>query len=369
VKIDQDASEPGWRLALFWLDLQRSLFGFLEEESGPLLPSHQQVAMVLEVVRVEERVAQFCLPFGRPAHSRKQIARAFVAKAVLNIPTTKDLVERLLVDSRLRRICGFTGRVPSESTFSRALEEFSNSGVLDQTLEASVRRHLGQDIIHHVSHDSTALPARERALRKAKAKPKPDRKKGRRRGKDDPLPPKVQELQELRSWQESISACPSACDFGVKIGSMGFPSYWRGYKGHVSVGDGGVPLMFFTTSASMSDALGAIPLMKAVAERTGQVFYNLFDRGYPGEPILRTAQALDQVAIVAPKKNRKDQPAPQMTPDRAKRFENRTAVERFNSDLKENHGGSFIFVRGAAKVHAHLMFGVLTIFALRILRI
>ncbi len=327
--------------------------------------------MVLEVVRIEERVTQTCLPFGRPQLPRKQIARAFIAKAVLNIPTTKDLVERLGVDSRLRRICGFTGGVPSESTFSRALEEFSISGVLDQTLEANVRHHLGQDIIHHVSHDSTALPAREQAVRKPKAKPKAkvERKQGKRRRKEYPLPPKVQELQELRTWQESAAAFPSACDFGVKIGSMGFPSYWRGYKGHVSVGDGGVPLIFFTTSASMSDSLGAIPLMKAVSERTGQVFYNLFDRGYPGEPILRTAKALDQVAIVAPKKNHKDQPASKMTPDRAKRFENRTTVERFNSDLKDNHGGNFIFVRGAPKVHAHLMFGVLTIFALRILRI
>jgi len=56
-------------------------------------------------------------------------------------------------------------------------------------------------------------------------------------------------------------------------------------------------------------------------------------------------------------------------PDRAKRFENRTAVERFASDLKENHGGHFIFVRGGRKVHTHLMFGVLSIFALRILQI
>jgi hypothetical protein len=43
-------------------------------------------------------------------------------------------------------------------------------------------------------------------------------------------------------------------------------------------------------------------LMKAVAERVGQVFYNTFDRGYPEEAVPRTARALDQVAIVAPKK-------------------------------------------------------------------
>ena len=52
-----------------------------------------------------------------------------------------------------------------------------------------------------------------------------------------------------------------------------------------------------------------------------------------------------------------------MEPDRARRYNNRTTAERFNSDLKDNHGGSMVRVRGNKKVHAHLMFGVLVIFA------
>src|SRR4051812_49071705 len=41
------------------------------------------------------------------------------AKAVLNIPTTAALIERLQVDRSLRRICGWERRsdVPGESTF------------------------------------------------------------------------------------------------------------------------------------------------------------------------------------------------------------------------------------------------------------
>lgn len=324
--------------------------------------------MALEVVRIEELVRESGGHLGRPPLSRKPVARAFMAKSVLNIPTTVDLVERLDVDGRVRRICGFTANVPSEPSFSRMFREFSESGVLDKALERGVKFHLGQDVVFHVSHDSTAIPAREHSLRKRKEAPAPKRKR-ERRPKNVPAPLKPQEVQEAQSWQESLAAFPTACDFGVKIGSMGFPSYWRGYKAHASISDCGVPLAFFTTSASMSDSLGAIPLMKAVKERVGQVFYNLFDRGYPGESILRTAQALDQVAIVAPKKSNNGQPAAQLTPDRAKRFENRTVVERFMSDLKCNHGGSFVFVRGHPKVHAHLMFGVLSIFALRMLRI
>jgi hypothetical protein len=323
--------------------------------------------MVLEVIRVEQYVSEADCRFGRPRVKRRPLARAFVAKAVLNIPTTKDLVDRLKVDSRLRLVCGFPGRVPSEATFSRGFAEFAASGVLDEVLEAGVRTHLGDEIFHHVSHDAAAIHGRERAVRKPKPEPKPSKKP--RRSKGEPAPLTVLELQEDRSWQESRSAFPTVCNFCVKIGSMGYPEYWRGFKAHASVGDGGIPLAFFTTSASMSDVHAAIPLMKAVAERVGQVFYNLFDRGYPGEAVLRAAKALDQVAIVAPKRTHKDQPVPQLTPDRAKRFENRTTVERFVSDLKDNHGGNFVFVRGGRKVHTHLMFGVLSILGLRILQI
>lgn len=369
MKTEENASGPIRSIAPFWRDLPRSLFGPLEDEFGVLLPSHQQVAMVLEVVRIEEHVRPSTEWRGRPSISRKPVARALVAKAVLNIPTTKDLVERLRVDCRLRRICGFTGRVPSEATFSRALETFSASGVLDKNLECRVRALLGTEVFHHVSHDSTAVPGREKTPRKPKPAPQPKVGRGGRRTKGQRPPPTVQELQENRSWQESHAALPTACDYGVKIGPKGYPIHWRGYKGHAGVGDGGIPLAFFTTSASMSDALAAIPSMKMVTDRVGQVFYNLFDRAYQGEPIRRTATALDQVVIVQPKRTKKDQPAPHLTPDRAKRFENRTVVERFFSDLKENHGGNFIFVRGAPKVHTHLMFGVLAIFGLQMLRL
>ena len=52
-----------------------------------------------------------------------------------------------------------------------------------------------------------------------------------------------------------------------------------------------------------------------------------------------------------------------MDPATAVRYAERTAAERVNSDLKDNHGGRFVRVRGAAKVMTHLMFGVLVIAA------
>ena len=50
------------------------------------------------------------------------MARAFVAKAVYDMPTTRALLDRLDTDVVLRRICGWEWKseVPSESVFSRA---------------------------------------------------------------------------------------------------------------------------------------------------------------------------------------------------------------------------------------------------------
>jgi Transposase domain (DUF772) len=66
---------------------------------------------------------------GRPPHDRVALARAFVVKAVLGLPTTSMLIERLTVDKPLRRLCGWEhpGQVPSEATFSRAFAEFARS--------------------------------------------------------------------------------------------------------------------------------------------------------------------------------------------------------------------------------------------------
>ena len=52
-----------------------------------------------------------------------------------------------------------------------------------------------------------------------------------------------------------------------------------------------------------------------------------------------------------------------MDEDRRRRFNARTAVERFNSLLKDNCGARMIRVRGHPKVHAALMCGLLVIFA------
>ena len=58
-----------------------------------------------------------------------------------------------------------------------------------------------------------------------------------------------------------------------------------------------------------------------------------------------------------------------MAPHEASRYNERSAVERFNSRLKEEFGGCNVMVRGAEKVKTHLMFGVIAIFADQLLKL
>ena len=101
---------------------------------------------------------------GRPLDDRHALARAFVAKAVLNLATTSALIERLAVDATLRRLCGWELRsqVPSESTFSRAFAEFAASGLPGRVHEALIVRTHKDRLVGHISRDATAIEAREK---------------------------------------------------------------------------------------------------------------------------------------------------------------------------------------------------------------
>ncbi len=57
------------------------------------------------------------------------------------------------------------------------------------------------------------------------------------------------------------------------------------------------------------------------------------------------------------------------TPAQEQRFGLRTMVERVYSRLKDEFGARFIRVRGAGKIMAHLMFGVLALTADQLLKL
>lgn len=94
-------------LSQYWLRIQRSLFPWLKEELGELTEKDQKLVTTLELIRIERFVAFGRSLYGRPLKERAAIARAFVAKAVYNMPTTRALLDRLACDKKLRRICGW----------------------------------------------------------------------------------------------------------------------------------------------------------------------------------------------------------------------------------------------------------------------
>ncbi len=151
---------------------------------------------------------------GRPPDDRPAIARSFVAKAVLTIPTTSALIERLQIDRALRHICEAGRRrsdVPSEATFSRAFAEFAAQNLPERVHEQLVRRHLRDHIIGHISRDATEIEAREKPCRRSPddlPPPAPPKRKRGRPRKVEVMPPqpltrieqqRTQSLDEMRA--------------------------------------------------------------------------------------------------------------------------------------------------------------------------
>ena len=156
-------------LSDYWYAFQQELFPRLESELGPMGERYELFVAVLELVRVEALLPYFRGQVGRPEEDRAALARAFIAKAVFDVPTTRGLIERLEVDGRLCRLCGWSGagRLPSEATFSRAFSEFAESRLASRLHETLIARTMDGHLVEHISRDATAIEAREKAAAEA----------------------------------------------------------------------------------------------------------------------------------------------------------------------------------------------------------
>ena len=94
-----------------WHRFQGELFPFLAEEVGPLGKTHRRFVAVLDRAPVAGHVRHHHRGVGHPPADRNALARAFVAKAVWDLPTTAALIDRLRYDPTLRRLCGRSPRV------------------------------------------------------------------------------------------------------------------------------------------------------------------------------------------------------------------------------------------------------------------
>lgn len=360
------------RISQFLTLLQTELFPLLREEMAlELSPALEKVIRVLELVQVERFIPSSRGWVGAPPKDRLALARAFVAKAVLNLPTTEGLIDRLKVDQSLRRVCGFDSRrkIPGAWRFSRAFAEFAAGQLPARVHEALIGAHLGDQIIGHLARDSTEIEAREKPTKKdpapAAEEPKPRRRGRPRRGEERVKEPTRLERQTQRTLAENLADLPKCCDVGSKTNSKGFKETWVGYKLHIDTADGDIPVSAVLTSASLHDSQVALPLMHLSSQRVTYL-YDLADAAYCSPIIRDEARRLNHVPLIDHNPRRGEKIA--FAPHEAERYQARSQAERVNSQLKDNHGGRHVRVRGHDKVYAHLMFGVLVIAAEQILR-
>ena len=370
-------TEPPKRYVGDWIGRQPELFPSLDEQLDPLTIKLERLIIILDTLGLEAYVAPPGRGRGRPADDRPQIARAFVAKAVLNIPTTSALIERLQVDRSLRRICGWERRsdVPGESTFSRAFAEFAAQNLPEQVHEHLVRDGLHDHILGHIARDATEIDAREKPKAKPQSAdpppPKPPRRRGRPR-KGEILPPKPLtriERQRSQTLKEMLAELPVDCDIGCKRNSRGFTTTWNGYKLHLDVTAGMVPVSAILTAASVHDSQAAIPLARKSEQRIVWL-YDVMDAAYDAAPIVADCQAAGRVAIIDRNTRRQTPLKAEIAAERAACrtinmpdpddliYNERTAAERVNGAIKDDYGGRHLRVRGHLKVFCHLMFGV-----------
>ena len=388
--------------------VQSDLFPTLQEELGELTSSAKRLIATLEMIPLARFIPSSRGWVGRPSKDRYAIACAFVSKAVYGFSTTRQLLEALQRDAQLRRICGWEGvdRVPHEATFSRAFAEFARMQLPQFVHEALIGETQKDRLIGHIARDSTAIEAREyyppseaharkqarEAERKAKREAPRKSLKGRRHGppkryKGGKRPPARKsdtrlERQRKMTIDQMLADLPNRCDLGGKQDSHGNMQYWRGYKLHLDVADGQIPISAVLTSASVHDSQAALPLATMSTKRVTYL-YSVMDSAYDAHHIRERTRELGHVPIVdwkmvggrksqaaiAPEKIPPGTPSRQFSWAEEERYKERTMVERVNARLKDEFGGRQVRVRGAAKVMAHLMFGVLALTVDQILKL
>jgi hypothetical protein len=268
-------STPRERLLQFAQVLQSSLFECLELELGGLGEKAQLLVAVLGMLPLWRCVGPSRGWPGRPSKDRPALAAAFLAKAIYGLETTRQVLERLHTDRQLRCLCGWNTvrQIPHESTFSRAFAEFAQTELPQRLHQALIECTQQGRLIGHIACDATAIEARERFLEaqpnKAKYPCRPKRAKASERGTR-------LDRQRKQTLTQQLAALPQQCSIGTKKSSKGHQQYWRGYKLHLDVADGHIPISALLTAASLHDSQAAIPLMTMSTQRVTYL-YDLMD--------------------------------------------------------------------------------------------
>jgi hypothetical protein len=355
-----------------WFNIQYTLFPLIEEQTGDLCDQYKELISILELVRIENFLPCYQFNKGRPTKDRISIAKAFIAKIILKLPYTKQIVRDLKKDKQLRIICGWEANstIPSESKFSRAFQDFARCGLPERVHQALISEVYNDKIIGHIGNDSTPLVGRESPLKKEgtrKERKKLANKRYLREKKGEEIGRKKRQLNQTPD--EMVAELPTSCDMGMKKNAQGIATVWKGYKLHAAVDDMGIPISAILTSASLNDCEVGIPLM-AKSNQLVRNFYDLMDSAYDVPEIKEYSLSLGHVPLIdfharsKAQKQEKDDERKRKELLKAytaedKRYRERFSKERFNSMFKEYYGGRNIQYKGPLKVFCHSMFGVL----------
>lgn len=356
------------KLSQFWDKIQYKLFPELEKELGVLSPKHKKLISILELVRIEHYLPDTRFKNGRPPKDRSAIARAFIAKVVFKFPTINQLIDCLKKDKQLRMVCGWDSiqSIPSESKFSRVFKEFAESELPDRVHQALIKELYQDEVVFHVSKDSTPIEVREKSIKKEKKV----KKTGKKHLKNGELNRRQKQLTETDLTQ-MIQGLPTMCDIGRKKKASGHIMTWKGYKLHAAVDDKCIPLAVIVTSASLNDCEVAIPLATKCNIVTTSM-YDLMDAAYDHPEIKEHSISLGHIPVIdkcpssARQKEEKEAEKERkkilnFETAEDKRYRERFKTERFNALYKDRYGGRTIGYRGFLKVTCDVMFGVLTL--------
>ena len=130
----------------------------------------------------------------------------------------------------------------------------------------------------------------------------------------------------------------------------------------------------------MHDSQAAIPLATLTARRVTSL-YDLMDSAYDAPEIRAFSQKLGHVPIIDVNPSRRAELKAErkrealaercighLSPE-ARRYRERSTVERVNGRLKEEFGGRHVRARGPDKVMCHLMFGILALTVEQLMRL
>ena len=265
--------------------------------------------------------------------------------------------------------------------FSRAFADCAATALPQHIHEALIRNTHHDRLVGHLSRDSTAIEVREKPTTQENAPEPPKRKRGRPT-KGEARPKQLTRLQRQGTMTTSamLDDLPTDCAVGTKKNSKGHTETWIGYKLHLDVADGQIPISCILTSASLHDSQAAIPLATVSAERTTNL-YDLMDAAYDAQEIRDHSRSLGHVPLIDINTRRNTSLKDELNAEARRRqllgfqlpadvrYHERTAGERVNGRLKDEFGARHVRVRGAAKVMCHCMFGGLALTADQLLRL